>query len=144
MKWCTCWSIKGTHGVRASGASVACSSASIIGGDETPMPMLDMASSTDVSELPLQLASRCMNTSPGARLGDFLGSVGCLRASPSGLPRCLPPVPLLALLALGGLVSWLGFLPFTPSTQKLTPPAGFRLPDDPKGGEADRAGCKRR
>ena len=119
---------------------MACSSASIIGGDETPMPMLDMASSTDVAELPLQLISRCMNPSPGARAGDFFGSGG-LRAGPSGLPRCLP---LLAVLALDGLVSWLGFLPFTPSTQKLTPPVGQLVPDDPKGGEADRAGCKRR
>ena len=143
MKWCTCSSIKGTNGVRVSGASVACSSASIIGGDETPMPMLDMASSTDVAELPLQLISRCMNPSPGARVGDFLGSGG-LRAGPSGLPRCLPLLATLALLALDGLVSWLGFLPFTPSTQKLTPPVGPLVPDDPKGGEADRAGCKRR
>ena len=119
---------------------MACNSASIIGGDETPMPMLDMPSSTDVAELPLQLISRCMNPSPGARAGDFFGSGG-LRAGPSGLPRCLP---LLAVLALDGLVSWLGFLPFTPSTQKLTPPVGPLVPDDPKGGEADRAGCKRR
>ena len=127
--------------MRVSGASVACSSASIIGGDETPTPMLDMASSTDVAELPLQLISRCMNPSPGARVGDFLGSGG-LRTGPSGLPRCLPL--LVVVLALDGLVSWLGFLPFTPSTQKLTPPVGPLVPDDPKGGEADRAGCKRR
>jgi|TARA_B110001469_G_scaffold96124_1_gene92335 hypothetical protein len=86
--------------------------------------MLDMASSTDVSELPLQLASRYIDTAPDVRWGDFLGSGGCLR----GLDVWLAP-PLL------------GFFPFTPSTQKL----GFRLPDDAQGGgEAGRAGCKLR
>ena len=113
------------------------------------MPMLDMASSTDVAELPLQLISRCMNPSPGARVGDFLGSGG-LRAGPSGLPRCLPLLATLALLALDGLVSWLGFLPFTPSTQKLTPPVGPLVPDDRKevrqtelgASAADSAACR--
>ena len=86
------------------------------------MPMLDMASSTDVSELPLQLVSLYIEV-PDVRLGDFLGSGGCLR----GLDAWLAP-PLL------------GFFPFAPSTQKL----GFRLPDDAQGGEAGRAGCKLR
>tara|TARA_B100000780_G_C20778442_1_gene309096 strand:- start:67 stop:321 length:255 start_codon:yes stop_codon:yes gene_type:complete len=83
--------------------------------------MLDMVSSTDVSELPLQLASRYIEA-PDARLGDFLGSGGCLR----GLDAWLAPP--------------LGFFPLAPSTQKL----GFRLPDDAQGGEAGRAGCKLR
>ena len=85
--------------------------------------MLDMASSTDVSELPLQLASRYIEA-PDARLGDFLGSGGCLRGLDPPPPHDAP----------------LGFFPFTPSTQKL----GFRLPDDAQGGEAGRAGCKLR
>ena len=86
------------------------------------MPMLDMESSTDVSEPPLQLASRSIGT-PDVRLGDFLGSGGCLR----GLD--------------GWLALPLGFFPFAPSTQKL---GGFRLLEDAQAGEAGRAGYKLR